>query len=112
MINSILTSIKKRLGITEECTDFDVDIIMDINSALATLNDIGVGKEGYRINSEIETWADFLGEAKNLEDVKTYVYISVKLVFDPSLSSSVTQSHEKRLKEIEWRLNTRVDKGV
>lgn len=42
-MDSILTSVKKLLGIAEECTDFDADIIMYINMALFALVQMGVG---------------------------------------------------------------------
>lgn len=111
MNESILTSIKKMLGITEEYTHFDQDIIIHINTVLMILHQLGVGpKEGFAITDSYETWSDFLVDNKNIEAVKTYVYLKVRLLFDPPLSSSVTESINKLINELEWRLNVAVDK--
>lgn len=111
MNESILTSIKKMLGITEEYTHFDQDIIIHINTVLMILHQLGVGpEEGFSITDSYETWSDFLVDNKNIEAVKTYVYLKVKLLFDPPLSSAVTESINKSINELEWRLNVAVDK--
>lgn len=111
MNESILTSIKKMLGITEEYTHFDQDIIIHINTVLMILHQLGVGpEEGFAIEDSYETWSDFLVDNKNIEAVKTYVYLKVRLLFDPPLSSAVTESINKSINELEWRLNVAVDK--
>ena len=111
MNESILTSIKKMLGITEEYTHFDQDIIIHINTVLMILHQLGVGpEEGFAITDSYETWSDFLDDNKNIEAVKTYVYLKVRLLFDPPLSSAVTESINKSINELEWRLNVAVDK--
>ena len=111
MNESILTSIKKMLGITEEYTHFDQDIIIHINTVLMLLHQLGVGpEEGFSITDSYETWSDFLVDNKNIEAVKTYIYLKVKLLFDPPLSSAVTESINKSINELEWRLNVAVDK--
>ena len=90
-MDSILTSIKKLLGIAEECEDFDTDLILHINSVFMILTQMGIGpKEGFSIEDDSATWDDFLLDSKNLDAVKTYVHLKVKLVFDPSASSVVT----------------------
>lgn len=105
-MESILLSIKKLLGIAEDYKHFDVDIIMHINSVFPTLRQLGVGPtNGFTISDEQALWTDFLGESNNLEDVKTYVYLKVKLVFDPPLSSVVTDSMNRMISELEWRIN-------
>lgn len=104
-MESILTSIKKLLGITEEYDHFDTDIIIHINSTFMTLNQLGVGpEEGFSINSNEQTWTDFLGDSKKLEAAKTYVYLSVKMLFDPPTSSAVIEAMNRRIQEYEWRL--------
>ena len=111
-MDSILTSIKKLLGITEEYTHFDPDIITHINSAFFTLTQLGVGpSEGFSIKNSSATWDDFLSNAKskNLEAVKSYVYLKVKLLFDPPLTSSVTEAIKSQISEYEWRLNVEAD---
>ena len=106
-MESILTSIKQLLGIGETETHFDMDIIIHINSAFATLNDIGVGPENtFSIVDEKAIWDDFVDD-DNYNQIKTYVYLSVRLLFDPPTSSFVLAAMERQHKELEWRLNVR-----
>lgn len=110
MENSILTSTKKMLGITEEYTHFDTDIIMHINSVFMVLNQLGVGPEaGYRIEDKDATWDDFIPSGMQLDIVKSYMYLKVRLLFDPPQSSSVMESFNRQISEFEWRLNIAVD---
>lgn len=105
-MDSILTSIKKLLGIAEDYKEFDTDIIIHINTAFSKLNQLGVGpEEGFSIKDKTSVWAEFLADAKNLESVKTYVYLVVRLVFDPPQSSAVMTSMENTVNQLEWRLN-------
>lgn len=109
-MESILTSIKKLLGIAEEYTQFDDDIIMHINSVFLNLTQLGVGpSEGFLIEDDTATWDDFIGDSSQLQAVKSYVYLKVKLLFDPPLSSSVTESMNRMISELEWRLNVAVE---
>lgn len=111
-MESILTSIKKLLGIEEQYTHYDTDIIIHINTTLMTLNQLGVGpKEGFRITSKEETWFDFIPEADfiRMEAVKTYVYIKVKLIFDPPTSSSILEAFKSTAEEIGGRLNVQAE---
>ena len=111
--DSILDTIKKLLGPDQSYNYFDQDIIIHINTAIMNLTDIGVGpKEGFSIKSSKEVWSDFIEDIKQFEAVKTYIYLKVKLIFDPPLSSSVIELFEKQISEIEWRLNSRVDHKV
>ena len=107
-MDSILTSIKKLLGITEEYEHFDQDIIMHINSALMILTQLGLGKsDGFFVTDETETWNDFLNGdfISKFEGTKTYVYMKVKLIFDPPTSSAAIESMTRMVNEFEWRLN-------
>lgn len=105
-MESILTSIKKLLGIVEEYDHFDADIIMHINSVFMILTQLGVGPpEGFMIEDETATWNDFLQGNHNLETVKSYMHLKVKLLFDPPLSSAVIEAMNNMIKEFEWRLN-------
>lgn len=105
-MESILLSIKKLLGITEEYEHFDVDLIMHINSVLMILTQLGVGpSEGFRIEDELATWEDFIGDREDIESIKSYLYLKVKLLFDPPLSSAVMESMNRFITEFEWRLN-------
>lgn len=110
MEDSILISIKKLLGITENFIQFDADIIMHINSVFCILTQLGVGCEnGFFISGSSEVWSDFISESEILGIVKTYIYLRVRLLFDPPQNSSVIASIEKNISELEWRINTAVD---
>lgn len=106
-MESILTSIKKMLGIAEENTDFDADIIMHINSVFTTLTQLGVGpSEGFYIETKDDIWEDYISDYIKLQAVKTYIYLKVRLLFDPSsLGSSTLAAYERQIQELEWRLN-------
>lgn len=110
-MDSILTSIKKLLGITPEYKHFDADIVLHINSVFMVLNQLGVGPaEGFTIADEYSTWSEFLGDDHvHVEAVKTYVYLRVKMLFDPPQSSAVVESMKRTIDELEWRLNAAVD---
>lgn len=110
LTGSILDSVKKMLGITPEYEVFDPDIIMHINSALFVLNQLGVGPTaGFKITGPTETWDEFMPESPNIESVKSYVYMKVKMMFDPPLNSSVIEAMNRQIAELEWRLNVQVD---
>lgn len=114
MNSSILTSIKQNLGLTEEQKEFDSPIIDHINTALMVLNQNGVGPTaGLMISDEITTWDDFIGSSPiNLAAVKTYVYLSVKLDFDPPENGSLLAAMQARHKELEWRLNVQAETEI
>lgn len=110
-MDSILTSIKKLLGVPEEYGQFDQDIIIHINSAFMILTQMGVGPEdGFTISDSKTTWSEFTNDDKKIEAVKSYVYMKVKLLFDPPASSSVMEAINRSISELEWRLNIAVDK--
>lgn len=103
---SILDSTKKVLGLEPDYTPFDIDIVMHINSTLATLNQLGIGPaEGFAIEGKEETWEEFIGDSKQLNSVKTYVYLKVRLLFDPPATSFAIDAMQKQITEFEWRLN-------
>lgn len=107
-MESILISIKKLLGIAEDYTQFDPDIIMHINSALMVLNQIGVGPEKpVSITDQLNTWQDTLGDIDNIEAVKSYIYLKVRILFDPP-SGSVLEALNRQIDEFEWRLSVQV----
>lgn len=108
MSDSILTSTKKVLGIDESYTHFDIDVTMHINSVFNTLTDLGIGpEEGFMITDKSAKWVDFLGDDKNLNSVKTYVSLRVRLLFDPPTTSFAIAAQQEQIKELEWRLNAR-----
>lgn len=105
-MESILNSIKKMLGPSADYDHFDPDIIMHINTVFMTLTQLGVGPpEGFYIEDDTTTWLEFIPELTKLQAVKTYIYLKVKLVFDPPQSSAVIESMNKQIAELEWRLN-------
>lgn len=105
-MESILTSIKKMLGIEESYEHFDQDIIMHINSVFMVLNQLGVGPvEGFTIEDDTSIWTDFMPDITKVEAIKSYIYLKVKLLFDPPSSSVVTESYKRMIDEYEWRLN-------
>lgn len=109
-MESILTSIKKLLGIEEEYTHFDPEIIMHINSVFIDLKQLGVGpSEGFAITDATDSWSDFTDDEVNYQAVKTYIYMKVKLIFDPPTSSAVIEAFNKRIAEIEFRLNVEAE---
>lgn len=109
-MDSILTSIKKLLGIAEDYEHFDTDIVMHINSALSVLTQLGVGTDkGFRIEDASALWSDLLCDDPRLEFVKTYIYLKVKLGFDPPLSSAAIDAIGRQISELEWRINVSVD---
>lgn len=111
-MESILTSIKKLLGIAEEYEHFDADLIIHINSAFSILTQLGVGPaEGFSIQDEDTLWTDFMPAGGKLEFIKSYVHLKVKLLFDPPLNSAVIESINRTLGELEWRINVEADCG-
>lgn len=109
MENSILNDVKKLLGILPDYTEFDQDVIIDINSVFNILYQLGVGPAGFSISDSSTTWSAYIGDSTQLNMVKTYIYLKVRLMFDPPPSSALTSSIEKQIAELEWRLNAQVD---
>ena len=104
-MDSILTSVKKVLGIKEEYEHFDADIIMHINTVFMILNQMGIGDGSFTIHDKDAIWTDYLENGPKLEMVKTYVSAKVKMVFDPPSSSVLSEAYNKVIQELEWRLN-------
>lgn len=112
LIPSILTSVKKNLNIQESVTAFDPDIILLINSSFSELHQMGVGSdEGFSIEDDSSEWEEFTDNVEVLGMVQEYVYLSVRLVFDPPTASVLTAIEKKR-DELEWRLNVAGDKLI
>lgn len=110
MSESILTSTKKLLGITEEDKSFDVDIVMHINSVFDDLVQLGVGPDvGFVIAGEGETWDAFLGDDLNLSSVQSYMYFRLRLMFDPPQAGPAIAAMEKQIEKLEWRLSVHME---
>lgn len=106
MEESILKSTKKILGIDADYTHFDLDIITHINAAFSLLNQLGVGPvEGFSILDHTEGWSDFDAPSNQLHLIKTYVYLKVRILFDPPGTSFLIEAANNQIREYEWRLN-------
>ena len=113
MSESILTSIKQALGIAEAHVAFDAEIQMHINSAFSTLNQLGVGPvQGYSIADKTSTWDELVGDDNRLNAVKSYLYLRVKMLFDPPDIGFVITAFKQQIEELEWRLNVTVDDDI
>lgn len=105
MTNSILEDTKKILQIAPNYDVFDLDVITHINSALSVLNQLGIGPDdGFMIVDSTSTWDELLQGDARFNSVKTYVFLKVKMVFDPPTTSFVLTAMQDQLKELEWRL--------
>lgn len=105
MEDSILDSTKKILGLEADYTAFDLDIITHINAAFAVLNQLGVGPaNAYSISSSNAKWGDFAAPRDQLNLVKTYVYLKVRMLFDPPTTSFLIDAYNNQVREFEWRL--------
>ena len=113
MNDSILNTIKKLLGLSSDYTEFDTDIIIHINSVFSILQQLGVGPEnGFSISDASTTWSSYINNDKQINDVITYMYLKVRLLFDPPANSSILNAQKELISELEWRLNVAVDDGT
>lgn len=113
MADSILDDTKKALGIEPEATAFDPEIIMHINTVFFSLQQLGVGTDdGFMISGRDTTWTSYLGTNKNLNAVKSYMYLRLRLLFDPPATSFALDAISKQITELEWRINVEAEKGA
>lgn len=113
MSESILTSTKKILGLEEDYTAYDPDIIMNINAALSTLTQIGVGPtEGFMIEDATAVWSLLGSDIRVISACKQFVYLSVRAVFDPPSSSYAVQAMKEQIGEQLWRINTLMEETI
>lgn len=108
MDEKILTTIKKLLGITDDYDHFDLDILVHINTAAMVLSQLGVG---YGEIDDSTTWQKYLEDTTKFSAAKTYIYLRVRLLFDPPSSSGVIDSINRTISELEWRLNLNAETG-
>lgn len=108
--DSILATVKKMLGLDDDYSPYDMDVIVLINAALMNLFQLGVGpKEGFTVADYTQTWSQLLINPVKLESAKMYVYLKVKTTFDPSTSSFVQEAYNKQIAELEFRLNVQAE---
>lgn len=104
---SILQSVKKTVNLAPDYTAFDEDITMHINAVFSTLHQLGVGPAlGFAIEDEAATWQDFLGTDARLNNIKTYIFLRVRLLFDPPATGFHVRAMQDQISELEWRINT------
>lgn len=109
-MDSILTSIKKLLGIQEDYTHFDPEIIVNINSVFLILHQLGIGPSTpFTISDETSKWDEFLTDGEEIKLAESYVYLRVRLLFDPPSNSFLVKSIEDQIKEFEFRLIVRAE---
>ena len=111
-MTSILDTIKEMLGVNLDETAFDTMIVANINTVFLSLYQIGVGPTSvFSIISNEQQWAEFFGDATDLEAVKTYVYLKVKLVFDPPDKQTVMEANKRTVEELEFRFIVQMTGG-
>lgn len=110
MIDSILNSTKKTLGLAEDYPAFDEDILMHLNSVFADLYQLGIGPQnGYQVTGEDQTWSDYLGSDYRLNSVRSYVYLRVRFLFDPPQAGFHISAMKEQIEKMEWRITAQGD---
>ena len=110
MTDSIFSSVKKVVGLLGDDGSFDEDILLHINSVVSTLRQLGLSiPSDFYVRDDVQTWRDLLGEFRDLDLVKSYMTMKVRLMFDPPSSSFGLKSMEEMVKEYEWRINVLTD---
>lgn len=110
--NSILDSLKKVLNVPADYDGFDLDIIMHTNGVFSTLHQLGVGKSGFTISDRTALWSEFYPPSSNFDQIRTYIYMKVRLAFDPPQTANAVNALQEACKEFEWRLNVRAETEV
>lgn len=106
-MGSILNDTKKMLAIPEESKEFDQDIIIFINSALSRLEQLGLGPVGgYAITGDEEDWSEF-EDRPTFSDIKTFIYLSVRILFDPPTVGTVMNAFKEQIEKLEWTINVK-----
>ena len=112
-MESILTSIKILLGIEPDDNNFDQELIMHINTVLTIMTQLGFNPtSGFFITDASSMWTDFISVRKDLEMIKSYVFLRVRLLFDPPQNSFLVDTIQKQYAEFEWRLNVQIEDTI
>lgn len=110
MADSVLDSVKTALGLPLGDTSFDAELTLHINSVFSDLNQLGVGPlEGFSIGDKTSTWDEFIGTDTRMNNVKTYMYLRVKMLFDPPITSFALDAMDKQIQKLEWRINVAIE---
>lgn len=112
MDDSILLSIKAMLGLEQDYTPFDAELVGHINSAIMAAHQLGIGKNDFEITGAEEKWSDWItGKLEKFSSIRQYIYMRVKLVWDPPANSFVVSSLQNQIEEMTWRLNVQAEAG-
>lgn len=107
---SILNDVKSLCGIPADVDDFDTPLILHCNTVFSGLTQIGLGpKTGFYISDNTKLWSDIIIGEINLHNVKSYVYLKVKMLFDPPANATLVKSMENQIDELEWRIKTELE---
>ena len=105
LLNSVLNTTKKLLGLDADDDSFDSDICIGINSAILTLSQLGLeGNEGFIVTDDTQEWSDYLNDNKLLPMVQQYIHLKTKMSFDPPQNSIVCENLKQIITELEWRI--------
>ena len=109
---SILTTVKKMMGIPEDVEDFDPDVIVLINTVFSEVNQMGIGPtKCYKISSKDDKWEDF-DKRLDMEMFKTYIFMKTRMLFDPPANTQLTESYKATITELEYRIHTLWDQWM
>lgn len=108
--NSVLLTIKKMIGPSELYEGFDTDLLVHLNSTLASLSQMGVVAQGTKVVDENTTWNDLIGDAQDIESIKSYMYLKTRILFDPPANATILNAYQAEIKEFEWRMYVATDK--
>lgn len=112
-MDSVLLSVKKVLGLEADYTHFDPDIIMHINTLLMTMSQLGVPVPvDFSVEDDTATWAELTGGLTDIQAVKSYLYLKVRLIFDPPATSFVIEAMERQAQELEWRIIAQMERSL
>lgn len=116
MSDSILITVKKLIGLAEEDTSFDEDLLIHINSVVLVLTQLGICvSSSFDLQDASSTWEDLLGsdcDPEVFRSVKSYITLKVRKIFDPPQNGTVMQAIDAAINELEWRLNVQVDPKI
>lgn len=103
-MDSILESVKDYLGVSDDVTAYDTEILMAINAVMIALKQFGIGpEEGYVVEGTYDTWDDLMGD-NHPGGVREYVCMRVRMLFDPPSNNQIMAALKEQISEFEWRI--------